>query len=127
VQKPAGRSAGRPKRKKEYQEEPGWATGFQREDNRPPRPQFTGQGILDDEIVDAIMEAGGEFQIAIWTHDSDGRVLRNRNGSRRIRVHIEPPYEGGEADELEDDEDDDEDLEPDGELEDDDEDDNIPF
>lgn len=96
-------------KKQQYQENPGWGTAFKRADNHPPRPQFTGEGMLDAEIVDAIMDAGGKFQISVWTTDNEGRPLRNRDGSRRIRLHIEAPYEeaGAERDDDFDDDDDD--------------------
>lgn len=80
--------------RKQYEETPDWGTVFQRTENRPPQPGFTGEGVLSDDSLQEISEAGGEFRISIWTLDRDGKPLKNRNGSRRFRVHIEPPYEG---------------------------------
>lgn len=76
-----------------YEETPDYGTLFQREDGTPPRPQFTGAGVLSAETLQEIMAAGGEFQISLWTKSKDGGRMRNRNGSYRFRVHIEPPYE----------------------------------
>ncbi len=105
------------KKRDEYQETPGWGTAFQRVDNEPPQPQFTGQGVLDSGTLKEIREAKGEFQIAIWARDGDGKPLRNRDGSRRLRVHIQPPWK-----------DDDDDLGADDDFDgDDDDDDDVPF
>lgn len=93
-----------PRKRREYEETPDWGTAFHREDNTPPQPQLTGVGVLSAETIDAIIEAHGSFQIAIWTKDRDGEPLRNRNGSRRMRIHIEPPYEDPDDDDQEDDE-----------------------
>jgi hypothetical protein len=104
----------RKRARREYRENPGWGTAFARADNRPPQPQYTGEGVLDDEIVDAIMAAGGKFTIAVWVKDNDGHPLRNKDGTRRIRVHIEAPYS-----ENDDDQDDDDDEFEDGDDDDD--------
>lgn len=49
--------------------------------------------MLDKETLIAIYEAGGEFQISVWPR-------RARNGGKYLRVHIEKPYQGSEAGEL---------------------------
>jgi hypothetical protein len=84
-------------RKKEYKEEPGWGSAFERPENEDPQPKFTGTGLLDRETAKAILEAGGEFQLAVW-------VRRAKTGTRYLRIHIEPPYDGGvdEDDDLDD-------------------------
>lgn len=86
----------RPKqaRRQEYEETPDYGTVFQRPDNDPPRPGFNGTGVLSAETLKAIEAAGGEFQIAVWTLRNDGKPLRTKDGLRRFRVHIEPPWEG---------------------------------
>lgn len=109
-----GRAPKRPPRqqRKDYEETPDWGTAFQRADNQPPRPGFTGQGVISQETLDEIAEHGGECQISIWTLDSDGKPLRNRDGTRRFRVHIEAPYDAEDGDQEGDDADesDDEDI-----------------
>ena len=94
----------RPKRKKEsdYEETPDYGTVFQRADNQPPRPGFTGQGVLSQETLDAIIAADGAVQLSVWTLDRDGKPLRNRDGTRRFRLHIEAPYEDGDQEEEQD-------------------------
>lgn len=93
-----GRAA--PKRqartRKEYEETPDWGSSFQRVENKPPQPQFTGQGVLSEDTINEILESGGEFQIAIWSLGNDGQPMRNRDGSRRFRLHIEAPYKGAD-------------------------------
>ncbi len=89
------------RRKQEYEETPDYASLFQRTENEPPRPQFTGDGILDAETLEAIQEDGGKFQISLWTLTKDGEPMRNRDGSRRFRAHIEPVWkEGNGADDA---------------------------
>jgi hypothetical protein len=104
--KPAASKAPKrqPAKRREYEETPDWGTAFHREDNTPPQPQLTGVGVLSQETIEAIIESHGSFQIAIWTKDRDGEPLRNRNGSRRMRIHIEPPYEDPDDDQEDDDE-----------------------
>lgn len=80
-----------------YEETPGWGTAFHRPDNEAPQPAYTGEGVLDVDTLKAIHAAGGEFQIAIWPR-------RTRNGSKTLRIHIEPPYQGSEDADLDDDE-----------------------
>lgn len=81
----------------DYTEESGWGSAFHRPDNEAPKPTYTGTGVLDDELLKAIHDAGGEFQISVWPK-------RARTGTKYLRIHIEPPYEGGENAELDEDE-----------------------
>lgn len=78
-------------RAQEYEEEPGWGSAFHRPDNESPQPTYTGTGMLDRETAKAIIEAGGEFQISVWPR-------RARTGTKYLRFHIEPPYQGGSED-----------------------------
>lgn len=88
------------RRKKEYEETPDYASLFQRTENEPPRPQFTGNGILDEDTINQILEDGGKFQISLWTLSKDGEPMRNRDGSRRFRAHIEPVWKGGDEEDA---------------------------
>lgn len=92
------------KKRDEYAETPDWATAFQRADNKPPRPGFTGEGVISEDTLNEILKEDGKIQISIWTLDRDGKPLRNRDGTRRFRIHIEPPYDDA-ADENQDDDD----------------------
>lgn len=82
------------KKASDYEETPDWGTAFQRAENTPPQPGFTGTGVLSAETLDAINNGDGSFRISIWTLDRDGKPLRNRDGSRRFRCHIEGPWDG---------------------------------
>lgn len=93
--------------KSTYKETPDWGTAFVRPDNTPPQPQATGQGVLSTQAMREIKEAGGNFQIALWTKDAEGQTLRSRDGTPRIRIHIEPPYDNPDDDGPDEDEDDD--------------------
>lgn len=101
----------------EYEEESGWGSAFHRPDNEAPQPSYTGTGVVDLETLRAIAEAADgnalcEFQISVWPR-------RARTGTKYLRFHVEPPYQGGsEAADL-----DDEDF--DGNAED--SDDDLPF
>lgn len=81
------------KKKSEYEERPDWGTVFQRPGALGGQPNFTGVGILSAETLKEINAADGECQISLWTLDKDGKPLKNRNGTRRFRLHIEPPYD----------------------------------
>lgn len=93
----SGRANSRNNNGSDYEETPDYGSAFERPDNEAPQPRFTGTGVLSTETLKAIHEAGGEFQIAVWTR-------RANTGTRYLRVHIEPPYDGGDdqADEDED-------------------------
>lgn len=97
--------------KPDYDEQPGWGSAFHRPENQAPQPSYTGSGMLDPETLRAIFDAGGEFQISVWPR-------RARTGTKYLRFHIEPPYQGGsESDELDDDEFAGNDAEPEAEAE----------
>lgn len=84
------RSNGNGRRERnDYVEEPGWGSAFHRPDNESPQPYATGTGVLDRELAKAILEKGGEFQIAVW-------LKRGKTGTRYFRFHIEPMWDGGE-------------------------------
>lgn len=47
--------------------------------------------MLDIDTLRAIKDADGEFQVSIWPK-------RTKSGLKVLRIHIEPPYEGGAED-----------------------------
>lgn len=96
--KAAQRAKRKAKAEQDYQEDAGWGSAFHRPENEAPQPSYTGNGVLDSDTLKAIHEAGGEFQISVWTR-------RARTGTKYLRVHIEAPYQGGSEDaELDEDE-----------------------
>lgn len=99
-----------PSRSKTWEESPDYGSLFQR-DSEPPRPNFTGEGMLSAETLDTIRDTGGAFQISLWTLDREGQPLRMKDGRRRFRIHVEPPWQpedsGGDDDFAKPDEDDD--------------------
>lgn len=86
---------------------------FQRRDATGRQPQFTGVGVLSRETLETILGDDGEFQVAVWTM-WNGKPMRNRDGGRRFRLHIEPAWHdeddsgmGDDPDEFDDEPDDD--------------------
>jgi hypothetical protein len=63
----------------EYVENDGWGSAFRRPDNTGGQPQYTGQALDPD---------GNELDVAVW-------VRRGKNGAQYLRIHLQPPYEGG--------------------------------
>jgi hypothetical protein len=69
----------------EYVENDGWGSAFRRPDNTGGQPQYTGQALDPD---------GNELDVAVW-------VRRGKSGAQYLRIHLQPPYEGGGDDDDE--------------------------
>lgn len=63
--------------KQEYEEQAGWASAFFRPDAEGDQPHFTGPGKDED---------GDDIQVSVW-------LRRSKNGTRYLRIHLEPPFE----------------------------------
>ena len=79
--------SGSKNKREEYEEQPGWANLFLRDDATGNQPKYTGVGLDPD---------GNEIQVAIWPK-------RAKTGTKYLRLHIEPPYESDEDEEEDDD------------------------
>lgn len=74
------------RQRKEYVEEPGWMSAFFREEAEGKQPKYTGVGKDID---------GDDIQVSVWP-------TRSKNGTRYLRIRIEPPYEAPETPDADD-------------------------
>lgn len=85
----------RPKQAKKastYVETPDYGSVFQDAEAARGQPNFRGKGVLSAETLKAIKKDDGNFTVSLWTMDRDGEPIRNRDGTRRFRLHIEPVW-----------------------------------